>query len=1329
MTKSSVQTPLLDEAQEIVAARAPQPLTAVRDYPVVRSNASPAPMALDEKRLAPSLASPWLSDLLQGDAPASRTLVDIFMSSVVRWPRQVALQDRVRSLSYEQLAKESQRLADRLAAHGVGRGDRVGVRVPSGTADLYIAVLGTLLAGATYVPVDFADPQQRAELIWSEVDACAVISAELEITERHRGTGQNGPVRPDDDCWVIFTSGSTGAPKGVVVGHRAAAAFVDAEAGLWRVQADDRVLAGLSVGFDASCEEMWLAWRNGAALVTCPRSIVQSGVDLGPWLVERGITVVSTVPTLAAMWDDEALAKVRLLILGGEACPNELGWRLAAGREVWNTYGPTEATVVSTAARVWPGQQVTIGHPLRGWKVAVVDPFGDPVPLGATGELVIAGVGLGRYLDADLDQRRFAGLPALGFRRAYHTGDMAREGAGGIEFLGRRDDQVKIGGRRIELAEIDAQLCGVPGVKAAATAVQKTSGGNTVLVGYFVGDLDPTAVRARVAEQLPEGIVPVVVRLDALPLKSSGKVDRKALPWPPPTDTQSKGGPASRSARWPGLTGTAAWLAERWADQLGPLPISRDSDFFELGGTSLAVAKLVSVLRERYPATAVADVYNYRGLDALAERLDHLAEAGPKTSIVPASSRRWGAVQLLGVFVIVALGSLQWLAGLLAYNQWFGIGPQIGWAGVIAAWLVFSSAPSRAAIVTITRRVLLGRLRPGRYPRQGWLSCRVWFVERLADAFHVDILAGTPWAARYASMNGARIGDGARLATLPSPTGLLSIGEGATLEAEVDAHGWWIEGRELVVGEIHIGAGARIGTRALLMPGADVGAGAEIEPGSVVNGTVPAGERWSGSPARRVGLAGETWPAPVPVETAPPRAAKTRFALGLVVLSLLPLAAAVPGFVVLNALGGFATAHSAALSMLIDAPLIAAMFLATYCLLVVVAVRSVSWLVRPGWHSDSGATAWALWFSGAVMAQASGILFPLYSSIYTRRWLALLGIKVGKRTEVSTAVGLNRLVSFADTSFAADDVVFAGTRARGGRIEITPIEVGSRTFLGNGAILRAGTKLGNDSLVGVLSSPPLASADGTSWLGLPALELPRVAERTDPSRTTTPPPRLIAGRAAMELVRILLPTTLSVALGALVFFLLESIGTMAGVFWLAVGAPFVLLAASLCAVGATVCAKWLLMGRYEPGEHPLWSFFVWRDELVNTLQEQLAGAWLLSHALGSPVVPAYLRVMGAKIGKNVWFETLAVTEFDLVSLGDGCAVNRGACIETHLFHDRLLRMGPARLGSDSTLGPNSAVLPDTILGDGCSVGGRSVVLRGERLPSHTRWHGAPVENL
>ena len=187
-----------------------------------------------------------------------------------------------------------------------------------------------------------------------------------------------------DDAWIIFTSGSTGTPKGVAVTHRSAAAFVDAEARMFLqdnpIGPGDRVLAGLSVAFDASCEEMWLAWRHGACLVPAPRSLVRSGMDLGPWLVSRDITVVSTVPTLAALWPAEALEAVRLLIFGGEACPPELAERLAVeGREVWNTYGPTEATVVACAARLDGAAPVSIGLPLPGWDLAVVDKEASPV--------------------------------------------------------------------------------------------------------------------------------------------------------------------------------------------------------------------------------------------------------------------------------------------------------------------------------------------------------------------------------------------------------------------------------------------------------------------------------------------------------------------------------------------------------------------------------------------------------------------------------------------------------------------------------------------------------------------------------------------------------------------------------------------------------------------------------------------------------------------------------------------------------------------------------------------------------------------------------------
>jgi non-ribosomal peptide synthetase-like protein len=227
-------------------------------------------------------------------------------------------------------------------------------------------------------------------------------------------------------------------------------------------------------------------------------------------------------------------------------------------------------------------------------------------------------------------------------------------------------------------------------------------------------------------------------------------------------------------------------------------------------------------------------------------------------------------------------------------------------------------------------------------------------------------------------------------------------------------------------------------------------------------------------------------------------------------------------------------------------------------------------------------------------------------------------------------------------------------------------------------------------------------------------------------RTTNPPPRLVLARGATELARILLPGTVSVALGAVVFLALEVLSKGAGWFGLVAGAPVALVAAAAVAAGLTVLAKWILIGRYEPGEHPLWSGFVWRDEIINSLHEQLAGAWLLTTVLGSPLMGVYLRAMGATVGPNVWLETLSLTEFDLVDLGAGCAINRGACIETHLFHDRLLRMGPATLGDDATLGPHAVVLLDTEVGAGCTVGARSVVLRGERLPPMTRWSGIPV---
>jgi len=169
-----------------------------------------------------------------------------------------------------------------------------------------------------------------------------------------------------------------------------------------------------------------------------------------------------------------------------------------------------------------------------------------------------------------------------------------------------------------------------------------------------------------------------------------------------------------------------------------------------------------------------------------------------------------------------------------------------------------------------------------------------------------------------------------------------------------------------------------------------------------------------------------------------------------------------------------------------------------------------------------------------------------------------------------------------------------------------------------------------------------------------------------------------------------------------------------------------MLGSGLFSAAVAVAIKWVVIGHYRAGRHPLWSLFVWRDELVNSAHEQLAGEWLLRFALGTPLMSLYLRAMGSKVGRGVWCETTAITEYDMVELGDGSAVNRGACLMTHVFHDRLLRVGPASIGAGATMGPTSAVLPDTRLGANTCIGGHSVVLSGERLPAAGRWRGAPV---
>jgi non-ribosomal peptide synthetase-like protein len=262
-------------------------------------------------------------------------------------------------------------------------------------------------------------------------------------------------------------------------------------------------------------------------------------------------------------------------------------------------------------------------------------------------------------------------------------------------------------------------------------------------------------------------------------------------------------------------------------------------------------------------------------------------------------------------------------------------------------------------------------------------------------------------------------------------------------------------------------------------------------------------------------------------------------------------------------------------------------------------------------------------------------------------------------------------------------------------------------------------------LVGVLSSAPRKAKKGSSWLGAPPMPLRRTVEAADTSRTFHPPVRLKLARAAIELCRIV-PVMCAAALAAGVLVALASVWRLAGGWAAAFAAGPVLLVAAILAAATATVAKWLLVGRFRTAEHALWTPFVWRNELADTFVEVLAAPWLVRFASGTPLLTAWLRTLGARIGRGVWLETYWLPEYDLVALGDGATVNRGCVVQTHLFHDRVMSMHEVTLGAGATLGPHGIILPGASIGARTSVGPGSLVTRGDAVPEDSRWLGNPI---
>ena len=1290
-------------------------------------------------------AGPIMPELL-----CDERLHDFAVTAARRTPDAIALRCDGATVTYAELDHQSELLSAGLRAQGVGQGDIVGLWL-SRSITLHVMVLATLKAGATFLPFDVHAPPERVALC---LDDCA---ATLLVTDRpgpdplpcpavHPSALQStAPASPaprppaGQAAYIIYTSGSTGRPKGVAVSHRSICHLVRAENEVLGINAHDVVYQGFSAAFDMALEEVFIAYLVGATLIVATQDQVLQIDRLPAFLTGAGVSVLHCVPTLLSMLDGD-LPSVRLINVGGEACSEALVSQWARpGRRMVNTYGPTETTVTATSAELHPGEPVTVGTLLPNYTAVLLDEAGNPLIHGGPGELCIGGPGvsLGYLNRPELNADRFIALPtaqSLKDPLIYRTGDSASvDPQGRFVLHGRLDNQVKHRGYRIDLDEIEAELCRLPGVRAAACVLRGT--GPAEHIAAFVVHADGPGtelapLRAGLAKRLPCYMIPALIRsIPAMPRLASGKVDRKSLPAFAPVELEIASPPGTRDQA-PILTALRTLFPQA--------AVEPAADFFrDLGGHSLLAATLVSQLRKqsRFTRLSLIDLYTHRTAEALAAQFPPAAAelqepAATRPAAAPLRHALCSAAQFATLPLILIVASLEVLAPYLAFDWVHDRQGMVG--GALTALAVFIAIPPALSLVAIAAKwALLGRVQEGRHPLWGSMYFRWWLVSRLIALVNTSVLADTPLLTLFHRALGAHIGRRAHLGALTiGADDLLEVGTGATLGSNVTIGNARVEAGWLTFARVTIGTDAQIGAGCVLEGGSAVGAYGELANLSLLQGgaRVPAHQVWAGSPAVFRG------PAPLPR----PRESVSRlqflasaFGFAAVASLLLPALYLLPMLPTLFALEQVQLAGLGRADLAIFAPVLGL----AYVLLVLAEIVGLRWLVlgrvREGTHGTASLFFLRKWTVDRLLDMSLVVLHPFYASLYVRPLFRALGAKVGRGAEISTAASVTHdLLEIGEGAFVADAVTLGDPEIRGGRLTLRRTVLGNRAFIGNSALVPDGVHIADNCLVGCLSVPPVGAplAPAQACFGSPAVLLPVRQASTvwDVRLTFQPGRRQVTERLAIEAARILLPR-------AAIFFLLcvaldafETLSGRLGV-WPALLTIPVLYCVLFClpALLGTVAMKWGLIGRYRVAEHPMWSRPVWLTEAVTAIYEGLPVPLLLRHLRGTPFLPASLRLFGARIGRRVWLDTTDLTEFDLVTIGDEAELSQHSGPQTHLFEDRVMKVGPVTLGARSAMGFNSIVLPGGRLDDDAHLGALSLVMKGETIPAGTRWAGSP----
>ncbi|MGW5720158.1 Pls/PosA family non-ribosomal peptide synthetase [Amycolatopsis sp. NPDC003865] len=1269
-------------------------------------------------------------------------------------------------LTFGDLDTRANRLARHLVARGVRPGDRIGLLLPE-PADSYVAMLAVLKAGAAYVPLDSAFPDDRLAFIVGDAGAGLVLTASplrhrfAEGTdllcldeEAHRIAARPGArlarTPAGDLCYIVYTSGSTGRPKGVPIRHAAIGNFVRVAAEAYGLAPGDRVYQGMTIAFDFSVEEIWVPLLSGATLVPRPAGGAPAGAELQEFLRDNGVTALCCVPTLLATLEDD-LPDLRFLLVSGEACPEDLVGRWSRpGRRFLNVYGPTETTVTATWTVLHPDRPVTIGVPLPTYSVVILDPArARALPAGELGEIGIAGIGLAEgYLNRpDLTERAFVpdflGIAGNPSGRIYRTGDLGRITDGGeIEYHGRTDTQVKVRGYRVELTEIESILLGAPGVAQAVVGTYAPEPGTTELVAYYSTRRDADAVdvedlRRLLRERLPAYMVPAYFeRLERIPMTPSHKADRAHLP--APTGPRAL---AAETAYTPPETEAERILAGALAEVCRLDRVSVTAHFFDdLAADSLLLAKFCARVREsgELAPPPVKQLYLHPTVRELA-RSARTTGPRPAPAVTPHRASApahalCGAYQLL-VFLAYIAGSAVLLD--LTYD-WVSAAAGVFdgyWRSAAAAGTGFAAL---CAVPVAVKWLLVGRWKPGEIPLWSPAYLRFWTVKTVTRFCPLALFAGSPLYALYLRLLGAKIGAGAVILVRRPPvcTDLLTVGAGAVVRKDASIACYRAEAGRIRTGRITVGDRAFVGETAVLDIDTALGDDAQLGHSSslAAGQAVPAGESWHGSPGRPSTVDYRALPAGLAG-----RARRTAFAVAqlaslLLVTTPVTLAAgtAVAHFVqpaqadltgwafyrgeLLASTVLYAGALIGGLVVVLTVPRLLARFLVPDRVFPLYGFR----------HAVQRAIARLtnLRTFTYLFGDSSYIVHYLralgYDLSVVRQTGSNFGVEVKHETPFLCTVGTGTMVSDGLSLLNAD---YSGSSFRLRRTTVAP-----ETFLGNDIAYPPEARVGRNCLLATKVLVPLDGPvrEDTGLLGSPAFEIPRSVRRdrgfdhlwTGAARRRGLAAKLRHNTATMGWYLAVQWLNLTGVIG---------IGVVAGALHPRFGAFATaggIVGALLFSVLFLVLAERAAQGfrRLRPRFCSIYDPVFWRHERF----WKLSPGRHLALFDGTPFKSLLWRLLGVRIGRRVFDDGCAIPEKSLVTIGDDCVLNAGSVLQCHSLEDGTFKSDHTVVGAGSTLGAGAFVHYGVTLGAGTVVEADAFLMKGSATPPRSRWRGNPA---